>query len=317
MTDTVGTLRETDQHLPAHLLAAASSSLIAHNADAIIVSDNKGNICFWNKGAELIFGYDEGGILGQSVRVLVPPGRRYRKEVRKINADLKRKGFSRNVQTERLSKAGEKVPVLITTTVLKDDEGAALGSSMIMKDISQRVELEDRLIQSEKLSAIGKMASHVVHEIRNPLGSIILNIDLLDDEVNDYGSKGTMNAPEATELLKAIRKELRIIKNVTDEYLMFARMPRSRPILRNLNRILEELLRFFKQEFEVRNIEVACEFDEAVPTCIVEAHKLRQALLNIIKNSIESMSRGGRITIATNGEHRSYVLQPIQYGQDG
>ena len=299
MTDAAATLRENEQRLPAHLLASVSGSLIAHNADAILVADSDNHICFWNKGAESMFGYVESEILGRPVSVLVPGGRRYRKELRRINAELKSEGFMRNLQTDRLRKDGQKVPVLLTTTVIKEEDDTPLGSSLIMKDITTRVELEGRLIQSEKLSAIGHMASHVVHEIRNPLGSIILNLDLLDDEVADYAANGAMNATEAAELLKAIRKELLIIKNVTDEYLMFARLPRSRPVRRNLNRIIEELVRFFRQEFEVRGIAVTSELDESVPTCIVQAHKLRQALLNIVKNSIEAMSRGGRLTIAT------------------
>jgi signal transduction histidine kinase len=91
--------------------------------------------------------------------------------------------------------------------------------------VSDAIATKSRLIQTERLAAIGRMAAHVTHEVRNPLSSIGLNVDMLGDEIHDTG-------PESKRLMESIQQELERLENIAEEYLRLARLdvrcPRAR-----------------------------------------------------------------------------------------
>jgi len=83
--------------------------------------------------------------------------------------------------------------------------------------VSDAIATKSRLIQTERLAAIGRMAAHVTHEVRNPLSSIGLNVDMLGDEIHDTG-------PESKRLMESIQQELERLESITEEYLRLARL---------------------------------------------------------------------------------------------
>ena len=309
MTQAKATNRRTDPF--ASLFSSETGRVFAGGSDAILALDLDGVVRFWNQGAEALFGYSPDEIVGQPYDLLVPRRKRYREEATTTRRRLDEVGLVQDLQTERINKDGDGVPVLLTQAVIKDRAGAAFGTSVVMKDITERVILEEKLRHSEKLSAVGRMASHVVHEVRNPLSSILLNVDLLGDEVAAYEKAGALDVDEARDLLRCISQELTVIKNVTEEYLHFARLPRNQPEPTDLNRTVEELVRLLKQEFFTLNVEVETTLGDSKSVCMVDPHKLRQALLNILKNAIEAMPQGGTLSIATR-RWRSYVRLEIR-----
>jgi len=294
-------------NLFAKLFSSETSAVFTNSEDAIIALDLDGNIRFWNRGAEALFGYVAEEILDEPYDLLIPKRKKYRDELTRIEKDLGESGEVRGFQTERINKDGDGVPVLLSQTVLRDAKGSVFGTSVILKDITERVLLEEKLRHSEKLSAIGKMAAHVVHEVRNPLSSILLNVDLLGDEISEYEKSKAVNADESRDLLESIRQELTVLKNVTDEYLCFARLPKDQPDPTDLNKLLEELVRFLKREFFTLNVDLETSFDAKCAECFVDPQKIRQALLNILKNAIEAMPQGGTLTVLTRPYRISWI----------
>ena len=291
----------------AKLFSSETSAVFTNSEDAIIALDLDGNIRFWNRGAEMLFGYVADEILGESYDQLVPKRKKYSAELGRIEEGLTESGEVRGFQTERTNKDGDGVPVLLSQTVLRDAKGSVFGTSVILKDITERVLLEEKLRHSEKLSAIGKMASHVVHEVRNPLSSILLNIDLLGDEISEYEKSGVLNASEARDLVQSMRQEVTVLRNVTEEYLCFARLPKDQPDPTDMNKLLEELVRFLKREFFTLNVDLETSFDASPAECFVDPQKIRQALLNVLKNAIEAMPQGGTLSVSTKPYRISWV----------
>ena len=93
----------------------------------------------------------------------------------------------------------------------------------IIHDLTRQRELQDQIIRSERLAIIGKMAAKVAHEVRNPLSSISLNAELLEDEID--GLQG--DNEEAKSLIMSMIKEIDRVVLLTDEYLQFSRLPES------------------------------------------------------------------------------------------
>lgn len=112
------------------------ATITANSADAIILLDNDGKIQSWNRGAEVLFGYHPSEIVGQHFLMLVPPERR--EELERINRQLQEQGVVRGWITRRLTRDGKQVTVELTRTLLHDEQGKVIGSSAILRDITER-----------------------------------------------------------------------------------------------------------------------------------------------------------------------------------
>ena len=170
-------------------------------------------------------------------------------------------------------------------------------------------EREQQLIRSERLAAIGKIAAQITHEVRNPLSSIGLNAEQLDEELAELPGTG-----EARTLARAIVKEVDRLTEITEAYLRFARMPSPRLEREELRTVVESLLAFQKPELERRQVRLLVELtDEACPLQCDE-QQLRQALLNLIRNAGEAMPSGGTLVVTLAVVGAAYELSIADSG---
>lgn len=277
----------------------ALEGIVAEYPDAIISMDLQGIIRLWNRGAETTFGYTADEAVGQSIEILLPKKKKYANELASLRRRIDRDGFVRAKETVRVAKDGSEVPVLLTETTLKDEEGKPVGSFVILKDIVERKRLELRLLQSERLTVIGKMAAHLAHEIKNPLNSILLNAELLGDEIADLAAAARADSTEARSLIDVILREVRQLRKVAELYLDFARPSRNVTKIVSINGLLRQIIRFLKNEFVAKDIRCHKSLSREVPQANVDPIKLKQAFLNVIRNAIEAIGTGGELTIAS------------------
>ncbi|HTN83193.1 MAG TPA: ATP-binding protein [Sorangium sp.] len=162
------------------------------------------------------------------------------------------------------------------------------------------------LVNAERLAAIGKMAAHVTHEIRNPLSSIGLNLELLEEEVARASAEGTPDAElrpvmkESAQLVTAIRGEVDRLSRIAEQYLSVARRPRPRLEPERVDDLVQELVAFVRPELDRAGIAVRVEVDEAGPEILLDESQLRQALLNLLRNAREAMPKGGEIVVSVS-----------------
>ncbi len=156
------------------------------------------------------------------------------------------------------------------------------------------VEKQQQLIQAEKLAAVGKMATKVAHEIRNPLGSISLNLELLED---DLRAPRPESSAEGQCLIEAIQKQVEALNALVEEYLRFARLPPPKVEEVKLDDLLRDLLGFLREETEGRGIAVELDTGSGLPIVEADPRLLRQALLNLVRNACEAMPKGGALSV--------------------
>jgi signal transduction histidine kinase len=159
------------------------------------------------------------------------------------------------------------------------------------------------------------MAAKLAHEIRNPLGTIKLNLDLLGDEVGILGPGGSANTDEAKTLLQAVNSEVRRIQRVTEDYLQFSRLPKLQRERVTLNDILAAKLEFLAPLFNSARVAVATEFEPGLPAIQADPDQLWQAILNLIRNALEAMPDGGTLRLRTASEADEVVLQLADTGK--
>jgi signal transduction histidine kinase len=168
------------------------------------------------------------------------------------------------------------------------DEVGALGREFNSMAAALQ-EREQRLIRSERLAAIGRMAAHIAHEVRNPLASIGLNAELLEEELAQQ--------PDGAKLCRAIQHEVDRLTALTQEYLRFARLPQPKLERQDLRPILLSLLDFIREEARTRGVTVVEQLPESLPALDLDEGQVRQALLNLCRNALEAMSGGGTLTV--------------------
>lgn len=172
------------------------------------------------------------------------------------------------------------------------DSGDEIGElSATFEGMVQAIgEAREKLLASERLAAIGKMAAHVTHEVRNPLSSIALNLELLEEEL---GSGDV----EARNLLRAIGQEVERLSGLSDQYLSMAR--RKAPDVEecDLGAIVRSAIEFMRPEVEKHRVELQSNIAAQLPWVEVDQGQIRQVLFNLVRNAREAMPGGGRVLI--------------------
>lgn len=158
------------------------------------------------------------------------------------------------------------------------------------------------LLKAERLAVVGKMSVKVAHEICNPLGSISLNAELLEDEIR---KDDTSDSNEAVNLLNSMKKEIDRLGGIIEEYLQFARLPVPELGEERINDLLLRLLSSVDRELSKARIRIVKQFADSDPEAMLDGRQLRQAFFNLFRNCIEAMPDGGVLTIATEACNES------------
>ncbi|MBD8071076.1 ATP-binding protein [Bacillus sp. PS06] len=193
-------------------------------------------------------------------------------------------GITQNYESIVLHKNGHAVPVNVTNIpIIVDDE--IVGVYGIAKDLTKQKQSEDMLLRSEKLSVVGQLAASIAHEIRNPLTSLKGFLQLLQSSIN--------SVPDYFHIM---RDEIERIESITNELLLNAK-PQARDFQKEkFTEIVENVVVLLNPQALINNVVINVKYEEIPPiSCI--ANQLKQVLINVIKNSIESMPNGGELKI--------------------
>ena len=148
------------------------------------------------------------------------------------------------------------------------------------------------LLAAERLATIGKMAAHVTHEIRNPLSSLALNVEMLEEEIVD-------GEPRA--LLRAIKNEVERLTALSERYLSVARRKPPRVEKEDIGQVCRDALDFVRADLERHRIRVVLDIDPDLPVVSVDEGQIRQALYNLLRNAREAMPDGGSVVLSARG----------------
>jgi len=187
--------------------------------------------------------------------------------------------------------------------VERDDEIGSLARDF-NRMADALVDRERRMVRSERLAAVGELAAHVTHEIRNPLSSMGLNVEMLEEEMSSM--KGTSG--EAAGLIKAVHSEIDRLSGITEDYLNLARLPE--PVLEDtdLNAVVRSVVEFFRPQLAENEVKVDLVLDEGLLPVPVDEGQMRQAMGNLLKNAMEAMPDGGTICVNTHKNDEGVFL---------
>jgi signal transduction histidine kinase len=143
------------------------------------------------------------------------------------------------------------------------------------------------LVRTERLATAGKMAAMITHEVRNPLSSISLNTELLEEELAALPPE---RAAEAQELCRSITKEVYRLTEITEEYLQLARLPTPKLQTESLERVVRSVVEFVRDQLRSRGVEVELDLGDDGPSLRLDEAQIRQVLLNLIRNAADAVA---------------------------
>ncbi|MGM0423385.1 MAG: ATP-binding protein, partial [Thermodesulfobacteriota bacterium] len=178
-----------------------------------------------------------------------------------------------------------------------DETGEVQSVIRYAREISEQKKVEQKIQHTEKLVALGQLASGVAHEINNPLGIILCYVDLLQRQLQDL--------PQSQQDLGIIEKQAINCKNIVMDLLQFARGQESSKEPAQANQVIQEVVQMFRHKLKKNHIQLELDLDPDLPQIRLNTDKMKQVLVNLLLNALHAVESKGLIQISSG-------LQPAQ-----
>ena len=264
------------------------ASIVESTDDSILSMTLDGIIMSWNRGAEKVYGYPAGEMIGQSFTRLIPKD--YSEEIRGILNRIWEGGQLENYETRRVRKDGRLIDVSLTLSPLKDETGRMIGISSIGRDITKLKQAEEAIRQKKDTEIKSGFVSMVSHELRTPLTAIKMGIDILM-----VGEAGTVT-PEQKEWLEMAQRNVerltRLINHVLDfQKLDAEKMPTDYKV-QDMNELVRELEMTLRALAHHKNLAFTFELEEGLAKVSFDREKISEVLMNLVANAVKFTDQG-------------------------
>ena len=282
-----------------HQLINDAKQCIGCIHEGLIVTSPNGTILETSPAAERILEAPSTSLKGKQVREICA--------VQDVYDDLVRQTESsgRILNKSILILAGDNKRKMVNMSVQRVDDGNDVRYVHVFQDCADLRTMEERLVQSERLATIGRFDSQIAHEIRNPLSSITLNVELLEDELNG-------SSDEARGLIRSVLKELDRLNDIVSEYLQFSRFPKPQLKRGITDSVIRELVENFKAVPKVR---IETKLMTSPPEVWLDERLLRQVIENLVRNGVEAIEGEGVVQIETDTIERFFVIRVKDTGR--
>jgi signal transduction histidine kinase len=193
--------------------------------------------------------------------------------------------------------------------MLSDHEGKDVGNVLQLRDVTDRVLIEDRMRRMERYMGLGSLAGGLHHEIKNPLAALSLHVQLLEEELESGETSIAVR-----QMLGVIRTEVTRIGGVLEGFRDFASIEQLNPASVNITDLIVQQVDLLRPTAKQQAVELVFDSSRAIPEILVDRIRLEQVLLNLIVNAIESMPAGGVLTISTSASDDQVVIEVADTG---
>lgn len=283
------TLQDVDRHSRYIEVVLASVSA------GVISVDRQGRITTINKRAGELLRLDPMKFIGRSVREMLTL------EYFRIFADLLKSMQEHKVQSIQkeitITVQGESLPFQISLSILKNEQGEEIGKILVFDDMTL-------IVSAQRAAAWSEVARRIAHEIKNPLTPIRLSAERLQRKFGEQ-----LTDPAFKECTTMIVQQAEALKNLVNEFTQFARLPQAKPVLGNLNKVIEETLTLFTSSQS--QVKIVFNKDQALPDFKFDPDQIRRVLVNLVDNAIAAVSNEAQkeVTLTTRFDSDLRILR--------
>jgi two-component system nitrogen regulation sensor histidine kinase GlnL len=263
-------------------------ALLGGLPDAVVGVDEALRIILWNPAAEALLGRSARRTLGRTLKEVFPPETSLARHL----GDTMATGESRSESEAAVETPdGRRVHVSIVTAPLAGRRGAVEAAVAVVRDITRLRQLEAEVRRGETLAAAGQIAMGLAHEIRNPLGAIRGAVQLLQRELGEEARWREYTGV----LLREVDRVNRILESLLD----LGRPVTLRPVPLNVHQLLERVALLAGEMAAARGVQIVRRYDPSLPPILADEDRIVQVFHNLVRNALEAMPRGGRLTLIT------------------
>ena len=282
------------------------ASVVESVQDCIFTTDVGGRVITINPAGQALLGYPAAGVPGlTSLDILDEADRR------RVGPAIQRavaEGRPWRGAVGGLTRVRQRFPAHLAVSCVFDAQRKVLGTVGVLRDLTEQVATQQRLIQREKLASLGEMAAGVAHEIRNPLGGIKMATTLLSSGVDDRRI--------SQEMAQSVLSGIAEIEAIVADLLDYARDTRLDLQEYALARILAPVVEGYAAEAQTRGVAFVARGLDLDLVAAVDGQRLRQVFANVVKNALEATERrpGGRVEVSLLGRAGAAVVEVADNG---
>ena len=268
-------------------------------SDGVVVTDREDNILMVNKSAERMLPFSTDDLIEKPLDQTIGD-----KEVREFLKENLH-GLDRILDQEFTLGDGYSRTLSLSIMPLVR-QGWITGNVIHIEDVTDKRAKEARLRRAESLAALTTLTAGVAHEIKNPLGSIGIHLELMKKEMS---GKQQIETQKVMENLLVIKEEVDRLNRIVMDFLFTVRPMNAELSYDELNRVVRELLDFMKFELAEAGITVDTDSAKASPQILMDERYMKQAVINILKNAISAMPDGGTLRVQTVQKGNELLLK--------
>jgi len=270
-------------------------SLIETTQDAVISINRQAHIVMFNPAAEKIFGYSRTEVAGQKINMLMaePYATEHDDYLARYETTGEARAIGRIRTVSARRKNGEIFPIELSVTRVATGEDVNFAA--FIRDISEKVKLQEQAVENERLATIGTMAAKFGHELGNPLNGMALTIQLLEQRLRISAAEIDQ---QVAATLKRLKNEVARLDSLLQDFRSMSRKEKYKFRPTSLAALVIEATEIEMPRYAKNRVDVDMIFGADLPNVEVDIDKMKQVILNLAKNAVEAMPHGGKLSFA-------------------
>ncbi len=281
--------------------------ILNHLKEAVVFTDDRGRIQVFNPVAVEFFNVKEKQAIGKRFERVIP----YKIIRKQFDSLYENREGHHDIELAihiPADSTSDDEPQLLRCSFYPvfDKRETFLGCLATFADITEKGLLSREISQSKDLSTIGMLARWMAHEIRNPLSSLNINIELLRDELRE--EVRLVQKEEIQSLLNFISYETLRLENNLKEFLDFNRLPPLKFEWVQLNEVLDSIVRLLRPDAQMKNAKMDVHFQKKLPLVKIDVSQINLAISNLLINSVQAVSERGEVHLFTRASKKNVFI---------